>query len=98
MLSIGFGALWHLVNAALAGVIGVGLLVWLLGPRPHPVAAMALGFVYGLSVEVLALNLVVNAIDDPNVVYQALPQWGWWVGHAAFGATLGLTLAQRERA
>ena len=97
VLSIGFGLLWHLVNAVLAGVIGAALIIWLLGPRPHPVAAGLVGFVYGLSVEVLALNLVVNAIDDPNIVYEALPQWGWWVGHAAFGATLGLVLGRRRR-
>jgi len=97
VLSIGFGALWHMLNAALAGVIGVALLVWLLGPRPHPIAAMILGSLYGLSVQIVALSLAVNAIDDPNIVYRALPPWGWWVAHSAFGATLGLALAQRGR-
>lgn len=97
VLSIGFGALWHLVNAALAGVIGAILLFWLLGPRPHPVAAMIVGWLYGLTVQILALNLAVNAIDDLNIVHRALPPWGWWVGHTAFGATLGLALGQRGR-
>ncbi len=98
VLSIAFGLLWHLVNAALAGLVGAALLIWLLGPRPHPVAAMGMGLLYGLTLQIVVLNLTVNAIEDPNVVYEALPPWGWWVGHAAFGATLGLALARRRGA
>lgn len=98
VLSIAFGLLWHLVNAALAGLAGAALLIWLLGPRPHPVAAMGMGFLYGLTLQIVVLNLTVNAIENPNVVYEALPPWGWWVAHAAFGATLGLALARRREA
>lgn len=98
ILPIAFGAAWHLLNAVVAGVVGVALLVWLLGPRPHSVATMGLGILYGLTLEILVLNLAVNAIQDANIVYEALPQWGWWVAHAAFGSTLGLALARRRRA
>ncbi|HEV2771172.1 MAG TPA: hypothetical protein VGV40_13395 [Solirubrobacteraceae bacterium] len=97
LLSIAFGALWHLLNAVLAGLIGAALIVWLLGPRPQPFGAMVVGLLYGLCVQIVALSLTVNAVEDPNSVYQALPGWGWWVAHGAFGATLGLALTQRER-
>lgn len=97
VLPIAFGALWHAVNAALAGVVGGALIIWLLGPRPHPVTAMSVGLLYGLVLEILVLNLVVNGIQDVLTVYEALPPWGWWVGHAAFGSTLGLALAARQR-
>lgn len=98
VLPVTFGAAWHLLNSVMAGVAGVALLIWLLGPRPHPVAAAVLGFLYGLTLEVVVLNLLVNGIQDLLTVYEALPQWGWWVGHAAFGSTLGLVLALRQRA
>lgn len=97
VLPLGFGAAWHMVNAVVAGVVGSALLIWLLGPRPHPVAAAALGLLYGLTLEIVVLNLVVNGIQDVLTVYEALPQWGWWVAHAAFGSTLGLALARRQR-
>lgn len=45
-----------------------------------------------------AVTVVVNGIQDVHTVYEALPPWGWWVGHAAFGSTLGLALAGRRGA
>lgn len=93
-LSIGFGLAVLLLVSALAGVLGVGLLTVVLGYRPQPLAAAILGLAYGLSLEVVGMNVIVNGLQAPNVVYESLPLWGWWAGHAAYGATLCLVAAQ----
>ncbi len=93
-LPILFGLAVHLVMSLLVGGVGVGLILLSLGERAGPVGSMTLGVVYGLSVQVLALNIIVNGLETMNLVYESLPPWGWWVAHAAFGVTLGLATAR----
>ncbi len=95
VLPILFGLGAHLLLSVLFAAVGVALIAFALGERPGPAAAAALGFFFGLSLEILALNFVVNAIQSNNLVYESLPQWGWWVGHAFYGTALGLLLARR---
>lgn len=93
-LPILFGLAVHLLVALVVGVIGVAVILVTLGGRPAPVGSAALGFVYGLTVQVVAVNVTANGIEADNLVYESLPQWGWWVAHAAFGTTLGLAAAR----
>ena len=89
----------HLAVAAVLGVLGVAALVYVLGYRPGAFGAALAGAAYGLFLEIVLLNLAVNAIRSPNVVYQAAPEWTWWFAHVTYGTALGLlsvrTLARR---
>jgi hypothetical protein len=88
------GLVVHLAVATLVGVAGVAALVYVLGYRPSPFGAGLCGAAYGLFLEVVVLNLAVNALQSPEVVYRAAPPWTWWVAHGTYGIALGL-LAQR---
>lgn len=88
--AVALGLIWHLLNSVILGVVGVTLATSLLGRRPNAIAAIALGIAFGLVLEAVAVNLVVNQIQDVNTVYTSAPEWSWWVAHGLFGATLGL--------
>lgn len=90
VLSVAFGLAVHMLMALALGVIGAAFVLWTLGSRPGPLAAALTGLAYGLFLEVSLLNLTVNSIDDPNVVYQSTPSWSWWLAHGVYGVTLGL--------
>ena len=93
------GLMGHMMNSAILGVVGIALATSLLGRRPSPVAAVAFGMTFGLVLEVVVVNLIVNQIQDVNTLYTSTPEWSWWVAHAMFGAILGLvgsTLLRRE--
>jgi len=93
------GLMGHMMNSAVLGVVGVTLTTSLLGKRPNVIAAMALGMMFGLLLEVAIVNLVVNQIQDVNTLYTSTPEWSWWIAHAMFGATVGLvgsTLLRRQ--
>jgi hypothetical protein len=92
--SIAFGLLLHLAVATVLGVVGAAALVYVLGYRPGPFGAGVCGAAYGLFLEIVALNLAVNAIQSPDVVYRAAPEWTWWVAHATYGITFGLLAAR----
>jgi hypothetical protein len=89
------GLALHFAMSALVGVLGVAWIVVCLGDRPSPAGAALLGAAYGLFIEVVAMNLVVNPIQDPNVVYESAPPWAWWAGHGIYGAALGALAARR---
>lgn len=93
-LSITLGLTVHLLMAMALGVIGVAFALWTLGSRPGPLAAALTGLAYGLFLQVLVLNLTVNSIDDPNILYQSTPSWSWWLAHGVYGFTLGLAAAR----
>ena len=84
------GLIGHLLNSAILGVVGITLAMSLLSGRPNAIAAIALGIAFGLVLEVVIVNLVVNRIQDVNTLYTSTPEWSWWVAHGLFGATLGL--------
>lgn len=90
VLPIAFGLAVHLAVATLFGLAGLALVVATLGARPGLLPAAVLGLFYGLFLEVFVLNAAVNNIQGELTVYESLPQWGWWAGHAAYGVMLGL--------
>lgn len=93
VLPILFGLVAHLLLSVAFGAAGFALIVYSLGWRPWPPAAAALGFFFGLALEVVVINVIVNGIEPDNLVYESLPEWGWWAGHAAYGVTLGIATA-----
>jgi hypothetical protein len=93
------GLMGHLANSMMLGVVGVAALVAVQGRRPHPLGAIMQGVTFGLLLEVVVVNLIVNRIQDVNTLYTSTPEWSWWVAHAIFGMTLGLiaTVLLRRR-
>jgi hypothetical protein len=95
--SVLFG--WLVIGAVLllAGGLGLALIVYALGWRPHPLAAGLLGAAWGLATEIVLINLLLNWVQAENGVYRSLPSWGWWVGMTAWGTSLGLGLSVSSR-
>jgi hypothetical protein len=83
------GIVGHLGNSLILGMVGVALLTAILGRRPNPAGAVVLGAAYGIAVEAILINGIVNT-QKIQTLYSSTPHWSWWVGHAIFGATLGL--------
>jgi hypothetical protein len=85
-----FGGIFgHLANSVILGILGVSLLTAILGRRPNLAAATVLGVAYGIAVEAVLINLIINT-QKIRTLYSATPHWSWWVGHGIFGMTLGL--------
>ena len=82
-----------LIVAVALGLAGLGLIAFLLGSRPHPVAAMAVGVAWGLVVQILLIDLLVATALGHLPAYDALPHWAWWLGLGTWGAALGLLAA-----
>jgi hypothetical protein len=83
------GIVGHMGNSLILGIMGVALLTVILDRPPNPVAAAALGAAYGIAVEAILINWIINT-QKTQTLYSSTPHWSWWVGHAIFGATLGL--------
>ena len=83
------GIVGHMGNSLILGIMGVALLTAILDRRPDPVAAAAIGAAYGIAVEAIIINWIINT-QKVQTLYSSTPHWSWWVGHAIFGATLGL--------
>jgi hypothetical protein len=83
------GIVGHMGNSLIVGIMGVALLTAILDRRPNPVAAAVIGAAYGIAVEAILINWIVNT-QKIQTLYSSTPHWSWWVGHAIFGATLGL--------
>ena len=83
------GIVGHLGNSLILGIVGVSLLTAILGRRPNPAGAVVLGAAYGIAVEAILINGIVNT-QKIQTLYSSTPHWSWWVGHGIFGATLGL--------
>ena len=83
------GIVGHMGNSLILGIMGVALLTAILDRRPNPVAAAAIGAAYGIAVEAIVINWIINT-QKIQTLYSSTPHWSWWVGHAIFGATLGL--------
>ena len=93
------GIVGHMGNSLILGIVGVSLLTAILGRRPNPVGAVVLGAAYGIAVEAILINGIVNT-QKIQTLYSSTPHWSWWVGHAIFGATLGLlfsVLLEKQR-
>lgn len=89
VLSILFGITAHMGMSMMLGVLGVALITAVQGMRPTVVGAVMQGAFFGVVLEVVILNLIVNNIQDVNTVYTSAPEWSWWIGHGIFGMMLG---------
>jgi hypothetical protein len=83
------GIVAHMGNSLILGIVGVALLVAILGRRPNVAAAVVLGAVYGIAVDAIVINGIVNT-QKIQTLYSATPHWSWWIAHGIFGITLGL--------
>src|SRR3954467_766249 len=83
------GIVAHMGNSLILGILGVALLIAILGRRPNPAAAIVLGAAYGIAVDAIVINGIVNT-QKIQTLYSATPHWSWWVAHGIFGITLGL--------
>ena len=83
------GIVGHVGNSLILGVLGVALLTVILGRRPNPAAAVVLAAAYGIAVDAILINGIVNT-QKIQTLYSAAPHWSWWVAHGIFGITLGL--------
>lgn len=82
-----------------AGVIGTWWIYVCLGTAGPPWLGGLLGVAYGVFVEVVAFQFVINPIQSPDVVYRSVPPWAWWAGFGVYGGIVGLAAASRlERA
>jgi hypothetical protein len=94
------GLMGHMMNSIVLGTLGVTLAIALFGRRLTAARAVGFGMLFGLVLEVVVVNLIVNQVQDVNTLYTSTPEWSWWVAHAMFGATVGLvgsTLLRRRR-
>src|SRR3954453_16232549 len=83
------GIVGHMGNSLIVGIMGVALLTAILDGRPNPVAAVVIGAAYGIAVQAILINWIINT-QKVQTLYSSTPHWSWWVGHAIFGVTLGL--------
>src|SRR4051794_28266398 len=83
------GIVGHMVNSLIVGIIGVALLTAVLDRRPNLLAAAVIGAAYGIAVQAIVINWIINT-QKIQTLYSSTPHWSWWVGHAIFGVTLGL--------
>src|SRR5919112_547152 len=83
------GIVAHMGNSLILGIVGVALLIAILGRQPNPAAAVVLGAAYGIAVDAIVVNGIVNT-QKIQTLDSATPHWSWWVAHGIFGITLGL--------
>src|SRR4051812_16726551 len=83
------GVVAHVGNSVILGIVGVALLIAILGRRPNTAAAVVFGAAYGIAVDAILINGIVNT-QQIQTFYSAAPHWSWWVAHGIFGITLGL--------
>jgi hypothetical protein len=85
------GIVGHLGNSLILGIVGVSLLTAILGRRPDPVGAVVHGAAYGVAVEAILINGIVNT-QKIQTLYSSTPHWSWWVGHGIFRRDAGPAL------
>jgi hypothetical protein len=83
------GIAGHMMNSMIIGMIGIALIVAVLGRRPNISAAVMLGVAFGIAVEAILVNLIINGAQKIETLYYSTPRWSWWVAHAIFGMMLG---------
>src|SRR5919112_2015237 len=54
------GIVAHMANSLVLGILGVALLIAILGRQPNPAAAVVLGAAYGIAVDAIVVNGIVN--------------------------------------
>jgi hypothetical protein len=83
------GIAGHMMNSMIPGIIGTALIVALLGRRPNIGAAMMLAVGFGIAIEAILVNGIINNAQKIETLYYSTPSWSSWVAHAIFGMTLG---------
>jgi hypothetical protein len=78
-------------NSLILAIVGVSLLTAILGRRPDPVGAVVHGAAYGVAVEAILINGIVNT-QKIQTLYSSTPHWSWWVGHGIFRRDAGPAL------
>jgi hypothetical protein len=84
------GIAGHMMNSMILGIVGAALIAWILGRRPNIGAAMMLAVVYGIAIEAILVNGIINNAQKIETLYYSTPTWSWWVAHGIFGMTLGI--------
>jgi hypothetical protein len=87
--SVAGGLMGHMMNSMMLGVIAVALLSAVQGRRPSLQGAIRQGVMFGLVLELVIVNLIVNQIQHVNTLYTSTPEWSWWVAHGIYGMTVG---------
>src|SRR3954466_14471414 len=54
------GIVGHMGNSLIVGIMGVALLAAILDRRPNPVGAVVIGAAYGIAVEAILVNWIIN--------------------------------------
>src|SRR3954463_5467494 len=71
----GFGRIvGHMGHSLIVGIMGVALLTALLGRRPNPVAAAVIGAAYGITVQAIVINGIINT-QQIQTLYSSTPHW-----------------------
>jgi hypothetical protein len=83
------GEMGHMMNSVILGIIGVALIATILGRRPNIAAAVMVAVAYGIAIEAILVNWIINGSQKIETLYYSTPRWSWWVAHAIFGMTLG---------
>jgi hypothetical protein len=83
------GIAGHMMNSMILGIIGTALIVALLGRRPNIGAAVMLAVGFGIAIEAILVNGIINNAQKIETLYHSTPTWSWWVAHAIFGMSLG---------
>jgi hypothetical protein len=85
-------ALFLIAGFAFASV-ECALIAGVLGPRPDWGAAVFFGLLFGIFLQTIVLDAVIDGMQDVNVLHSAAPVWGWWAANGLFGLTVALSAA-----
>jgi apolipoprotein N-acyltransferase len=66
------GIVGHMANSLIVGIIGIALLTAVFDGRPNPVAAAAIGAAYGIAVEAIVINWIINT-QKIQTLYSSTP-------------------------
>lgn len=83
------------VASVVAGIVGLWWVYVCLGTAGPAWLGGLLGLAYGLFVEVVVFQFLVNPLQSPDVAYESAPPWAWWTGIAIFGGIVGLLGSRR---
>jgi hypothetical protein len=83
------GIAGHMMNSMILGIAGIALIALILGRRPNIVAPVMLAVAYGIAIEAILVNGIINNAQKIETLYYSTPTWSWWVAHGIFGMTLG---------
>src|SRR3954453_2146699 len=64
-------------NSLILGIVGVALLTAILGRRPNRAAAVRARAAYGIAVEAILINGIVNT-QKIQTLYSSTPHRSWW--------------------